>query len=1370
MAFTHLHVHSHFSILDGMSKIQDLLDKCIKNKMYAMALTDHGNMFGIKELLDKTNGINSKLKEKRKGLKEQLAAIEDGSLEKQTIEKIAALKEQLKEADKKKKEAIEEEIKQLREKQERIADGFLKEQLQKDLDNVPPDFKAIVGVEAYCARRTLYDKDKELKYLRKENNKEVLVDIGGYHLILLAKDMVGYKNLCKLVSISWIDGIYRNPRIDKNLLAEYHEGLICCSACLGGEIPQLIMQGEVDKAEESILWFKSIFGDDYYLELQRHQATDPDADQTVFPRQQYVNNVIIELARKTNTKLIATNDVHFVEESHAEAHDRLICLSTGHNVKDTNRLRYTRQEWLKTPEEMAEVFHDIPEALENTQEIVDKCSSFSIDSPPIMPKFDIPEEFGTEEEYRKKFTEKDLFDEFTQNEHHEVVLSKEAADEKIKKLGGYDKLYRIKLEADYLAKVAWEGAHQRYGEQLTDKQIEQIEFELYIMKTMGFPGYFLIVQDFIQAARNMGVSVGPGRGSAAGSVVAYCLKITNVDPMKYDLLFERFLNPDRISLPDIDVDFDDDGRELVLDWVSQKYGMTHVAHIITYGTMATKSSIKDVGRVQEVPLQTVNELVKFIPDKFSDNIKDENGKTPKVKIKNCLKYIPELKQAAEGADKNISSMLLYAQQLEDTNRQLGIHACGVIIGADDLTKFAPLATVTDKKTNKQVMVTQYDGHVVESVGLIKMDFLGLSTLSIIKEVLRNIKKARGIDIDIESIPIDDAETYKLYARGETVGIFQFESAGMQKYLRELQPTMFGDLIAMNALYRPGPMDYIPDFIARKADPSKISYDIPVMETYLKDTYGITVYQEQVMLLSRLLAGFTRGQSDALRKAMGKKLKKVLDDLKPKFINGGVSNGHPKEILEKIWADWEKFASYAFNKSHATCYAWVSYQTAYLKTHYPAEFMAGLLTRSKDTPADVSKFMDECKRMRLNIKGPDINESLLNFAVNATGEIRFGLGAIKGVGEGAVDAIVKEREENGPYKSIFDFMERISLKDCNKKTIESLTMAGAFDSLNSLSREEILGACESGRMMLDELVAYGNKVQQSKRQSSGSTLFGDELDQIEIAKPQPVPAGEVSLIDRLNKERDLIGIYLSSHPLDKYHMIIKYGCNATAKELNNALINKQMKTFVFGGMVSKVKEGLTKTGNPYAVLTIEDYVSTFEIPFFGKDYTQHKGFLKEGLFLLFKGVIQRRENKFGFKKPQPEPQANQEERWEIKINKIELLQEVKLDTLINSFSITIDLDKLSEMAAKEFVTTIRNHPGKTPLYINIHDKEEVGGDVRLYSRGVAVDINDSLLEDFEKINAHNIFDIRINDKSCSKIEVAELEDNFNLSDELLENDD
>ena len=946
MTFTHLHVHSHYSVLDGMSKVPDLVDKSIKLGMPAIALTDHGCMYGIKELLDYTKKANKKLKEK---------AQEEGT------------------------------------------------------EFVP--FKPIVGVEAYCARRSRLQRDKELKAINAEG-KSYIVDQSGWHLILLAKNIQGYRNLCRIVSASFMeDSYYRRPRIDRELLEQYHEGLMCCSACLGGELPQKVMEGNMEAAEETIQWYKNLFGEDYYIEIQRHQTEKPSADQHVYQVQREVNPILVELAKKHGVKVIATNDVHFVEEEHAEAHDHLVCVSTNHFIDDENRMHYTKQEWLKSPEQMAEIFSDIPEALANTQEIVDKVEIYDIDSGPIMPKFPIPEEFGTEESYRQKFTEQDLFDEFTRDENGNVVLSEEKAHEKIKKLGGYDKLYRIKLEADYLAHLAYKGAHERYGETLTEEQQERINFELHIMKTMGFPGYFLIVMDFIRAAREeLGVSVGPGRGSAAGSVVAYCLRITDLDPLKYDLLFERFLNPDRISLPDIDTDFDDAGRGKVLDWVSDKYGHTQVAHIITYGTMATKSAIADVGRVQRIPLPRVNEIKSFIPDRsFPDNIKDEKGKSPKVNLKNCYKYVDELRMLLNGDEPQIRNMLTYAAQLEDTIRQVGVHACGVIIGADDLTKFAPLSTVEDRESGKRVLVTEYDGHVVESVGLIKMDFLGLKTLTIIKECLQNVYKAHGISIDIDHIPIDDAETYKLFQEGRTVGVFQFESAGMRKYMKELKPTVIGDLIAMNALYRPGPMDYIPQFIRRKHGLEPVTYDIPVMEKYLKDTYGVTVYQEQVMLLSRLLANFTRGESDQLRKAMGKKIMAMLAELKPKFINGGKSNGHDEKTLEKIWADWEKFASYAFNKSHAACYSWVAYQTAYLKAHYPAEFMAANLTVAKDDIKDVTKFMDECKAMKISVLAPDVNESEMNFTVNSKGDVRFGLGGVKGVGEGAVEAIIRERK-------------------------------------------------------------------------------------------------------------------------------------------------------------------------------------------------------------------------------------------------------------------------------------------------------------------------------------------------------------------------
>ncbi|MCF0207536.1 MAG: DNA polymerase III subunit alpha, partial [Bacteroidales bacterium] len=994
--FTHLHVHSHYSVLDGMAKVPDLVAKAMEQGMYSLALTDHGNMYGVKDFCDTVAGVNGKTNDK---IKEQEAVLKS---------------EEASEDDKKAAQAKIDELK-------------------------AKIFKPIIGIEAYCAHRTLYDKDKDYREMSAETGKMKIVDAGGYHLILLAKDKTGYKNLCKLTSISFIDGFYSHPRIDKNVLEKYHEGLIVCSACLGGELPQHILANNIEKAEETIRWFKNLFGEDYYIELQRHKTDKLRAATDTFAKQQRVNEVLVQLARKYDVKIIATNDVHFVAETDAEAHERLICLNTNAKVNDpTRNMSYTKQEWLKSPEEMADIFCDLPEAIENTKEIVDKVSVYSIDSGPIMPMFPIPEDFGTVEEYRQKFTEEQLFEEFTRNENGEVVLSEGEAKKKIEKLGGIDKLYRIKLEADYLAKLTWEGAHWRYGEELTPEQVERIKFELHVMKTMGFPGYFLIVQDYIRGAREeLGVWVGPGRGSAAGSVVAYCLHITDLDPLKYDLLFERFLNPDRISLPDIDVDFDDVGRGDVFEWVTKKYGEEKVAHIITYGSMATKSAIADVGRVQDVPLEDVSRLKALIPEKFDDSIKDEKGKNPKVSITTCIKYVPGIQQILMGDDNNLATTIEYAEKLEGTIRQTGIHACGFIIGADDLTNFAPICTIEDKNSEekKRKRVTQYDGHVIESVGLIKMDFLGLITLSIMKEAVRNIKHARNIDLDIDAIPIDDAKTYELYCKGQTVGVFQFESAGMQKYLCELKPNVIGDLIAMNALYRPGPMDNIPSFIRRKRGDEEITYDLPCMSKYLKDTYGITVYQEQVMLLSREIADFTRGESDTLRKAMGKKQLAKMEELYGKFMKQGVEKqvrltGKSAEEIEKIlthiWEEWKKFASYAFNKSHAACYSWVSYQTAYLKAHYPAEFMAANLTLNKDDITEVTKFMKECNVLNVSVLPPDVNESGVDFTVTHDGNIRFGLGGIKGVGANAVQCIIDEREKNGQFKDIFDFVKRVNL--------------------------------------------------------------------------------------------------------------------------------------------------------------------------------------------------------------------------------------------------------------------------------------------------------------------------------------------------------
>ena len=1180
--FTHLHVHSHYSMLDGMSKVPDLIKKAKKNGMYAMALTDHGNMFGIKDLVDTCNKENGKVKD---AIKAQEAILKnDGATPEE-------------------KHEAEHQIEQLK--------GQI--------------FKPIIGTEAYCARRTLYDKDNTVKELNPETGRERIVDSSGYHLILLAKNKAGYHSLCKLASIAYTEGYYNRPRIDHNVLEQYHEGLIVCSACLGGEIPQLIIKGDIEGADRAIKWFKSIFGDDYYIELQRHKTDKPNAAYDTYERQEQVNPILIELARKNGVKIICTNDVHFVEEEHGEAHDHLVCLSTAADYSDPNRMHYTKQEWLKSPDEMAAIFADLPEALANTMEIADKVEVYSIDSDPIMPMFEIPESFGSEDEYRQRISEKELFDEFTQNEKHEVVLSQEAAEKKIKKLGGYNKLYRIKFEADYLEKLVWEGAHKRYGDELTEEQTERIVFELHTIKTMGFPGYFLIVSDYIRAAREeLDVSVGPGRGSAAGSVVAYCLWITDVDPLRYDLLFERFLNPDRISLPDIDVDFEDSGRGRVLDWITQKYGQEKVAHIITYGTMATKSSIADVGRVEKVPLSVVNRLKEYIPEKsFPENIKDEKGKSPKVNLKNCFKYVPELRDIMEGnGQEEIRNMLTYAAELEDTNRQIGVHACGVIIGAQDITDIAPVCTADDKESGGKVLVTQYDGHVVETVGLIKMDFLGLKNLSIIKNAIRMIKKNYGVDVDIDHIPIDDELTYDLYCKGNTVGTFQFESLGMQKYLRELQPHVFEDLIAMNALYRPGPMDYIPDFIDRKLGRKPVEYDIPCMEKYLKDTYGITVYQEQVMLLSRQLADFTRGQSDTLRKAMGKKQIEKMNELEVLFYEGGQKNGHDKKVLNKIWEDWKKFASYAFNKSHATCYSWVAYQTAYLKAHYPAEYMAATMTSAQNDITRVTELMGDCKKNGIEILAPSVNESEKDFSVNSEGKIRFGLQAISGMGEAAAEAIISEREKNGPYTDVFDLLTRVDTRVLNRKNMEVLVKAGAMDEVGNMHRAQYFfkeNDFEGTPTFLEKLMRWANRKRENAA-SSQMSIF-DMCEEIKDEDHPQVPKCEVwSTIERCREEHSVIGIYLSGHPLDQFKYEFQYFINTPCSEL----ANKEKlagRTITFGGLVTEAKELVSsKTGDPFGSMVIEDMSGTFNLSLYDNDYMRFRNCFKKDTFLFVKAMV------------------------------------------------------------------------------------------------------------------------------------------------------
>ena len=1264
MNFTHLHVHSHYSILDGMSKVPDIVDKCLRTGMHAVALTDHGNMYGIKELLDYC--------------KKRSAAAADGDPAK--------------------------------------------------------TFKPIVGCEVYCARRGRHSKTNEEAF--SSEGRRYIIDRSGWHLILLAKNMQGYRNLCRLVSLGYMEDAFNyTPRVDKELIEQYHEGLICCSACLGGELPQKVLSGDLTAAEETVLWFKRVFGDDYYIELQRHQTQKPGGDQNVYQRQMEVNPVLIDLARKHGIKLVATNDAHFVEEEHAEAHDRLICLSTNHYVDDVDRMHYTKQEWLKTPEEMAAIFRDIPEALENTQEIVDKVEVYDIDSKPIMPKFPIPEDFGTEEQYGS----------------------------------------RLKLEAAYLEHLTMEGALKRYGKERleTDEALkERIRFELDTINNMGFPGYFLIVMDFIRAAREeLGVSVGPGRGSAAGSVVAYCLHITDLDPLEYDLLFERFLNPDRISLPDIDTDFDDEGRGKVLDWVSQKYGETHVAHIITYGAMAAKSAIADISRVQRVPLSTANEIKSFVPDRsFPDNIKDEKGKSPKVTLKNCYKYVPELRERTHGGDSNVETMLEYAAQLEGTIRQVGIHACGVIIGADDLTKFAPLSSVEDKELGKRVLVTEYDGHVIESVGLIKMDFLGLKTLTIIKECLKNIKKARGIDVDIDHIPIDDPETYKLFQEGRTVAVFQFESAGMQKYMKELKPTVMGDLIAMNALYRPGPMQYIPQFIKRKHGLEAVTYDIPVMERYLKDTYGVTVYQEQVMLLSRLLANFTRGESDKLRKAMGKKQMDTLQQLKGKFMDGGKANGHDEKILSKIWADWEAFASYAFNKSHAACYSWVAYQTAFLKAHYPAEFMAANLTVSKDDIKEVTKFMDECRAMKISVLEPDVNESELNFTVNSQGDIRFGLGGIKGVGEGAVEAIVSEREKNGKYKDIYDFLERVNLQSCNRKTVENLALSGAFDCFDGLYREQLTCINSKGEQVLDTLMRYGNMYQQDRAEQQNS-LFGDLVSAVDIAKPELPQVQRMNAIEKLNIEKNLIGIFLSAHPLDEYEFEVNKLCDITTTELQrfegwrtpearNAAANtdaadqdegadqtekvdpvewikqNENKPLHLGGIVTLSEEATSQKGNPFGRYVVEDYTGSYKFTLFGEAYKKFSSLLKPNVYVYITGTIQQRGAGMQWFKPKPMSEAE----YRFEVQQVELLNEVRPKHL-EKLVLTIPLEQVTNELADDIVELSTKHPGQTRLQIRI-DNEQERYKLNMTAHGRTIDVNHEFYRGLKKYEDEGVLSISV----------------------------
>src|SRR6056297_4302396 len=1036
--FTHLHVHTQYSILDGASDISGLVSKAVENEMKAVAITDHVNMLGVKEFYNtaKSQGI-----------------------------------------------------------------------------------KPIIGCEMYLAENSRFDKSGKK-------------DRSGYHLIVMAKNKTGYHNLIKLVSYAWTEGFYYTSRIDKELLKRYSEGLIASSACLGGEIPKAIINKGKEAAEKVILEYKDIFGDDFYLELMRHPSGRPEKDKEVYEVEEEANKVMIELAKELQVKVIATNDVHFINEEDAEAHDRLICLNTGKDLDDPDRMTYTKQEFFKTTSEMTELFSDIPEAIENTQEIVDKVEDYELDREPLMPYFPLPEGFENED--------------------------------------------------DYLRHITYEGTKERYGE-ITDEIKERLDFELSVIKGMGFPGYFLIVQDFINAARGLDVSVGPGRGSAAGSAVAYCIKITDIDPIKYDLLFERFLNPDRISMPDIDIDFDEDGRDEVLNWVVEKYGKEKVAHIITFGTMKAKMAIRDIARVEKVPLDVADKLAKLIPE------------GPGINFEKAYDEVPELKKYRDNGDEMVRRTLKYAEVLEGSVRQTGLHACGVIIGKDDLLEHIPVCTSKDT----DLRVTQYDGDHVESVGMLKMDFLGLKTLSIIKDAVENIKESRGIEVDIENITLEDNETFVLYSRGETTALFQFESPGMKKNLRTLKPNRFEDLIAMNALYRPGPMDYIPSFIKRKHGKEKIEYDLPEMEEYLKETYGITVYQEQVMLLSQKLAGFSKGDADVLRKAMGKKIFAVLQKMKPQFLEGAAANGHPTEVLEKIWKDWEAFAAYAFNKSHSTCYAYIAYQTAYLKAHYPAEYMAAVLSNNMNDIKQVTFFMEECKRMGLEVLGPDVNESYYKFAVNKDNAVRFGMGAIKGVGRSAVETIVENRKEEGPYKSIFDLAKRVDFRAANKKAFENLALAGGFDSFGDTHRAQYFHNDGDGITFLEKVVKYAAKFQENEN-SAQVSLFGD-TSEVQIPEPVVPPCEGWGTMEKLRREKEVVGIYISGHPLD---------------DLKNA-VNKELS---FGGVISDVQHRTTKTGQGWATFIVEDYSSSYEFRLFKEEYLKYRHFLVPNSFIYAKVFI------------------------------------------------------------------------------------------------------------------------------------------------------
>lgn len=1155
--FTHLHNHTQFSVLDGLSNIPELIAKAKNDGMKAVAITDHGNMFGVKKFHE------------------------------------VCLKE---------------------------------------------DIKPIIGCEVYIARRSMH---------HKENNK---LDKSGWHLILLAKNRTGYENLMKLVSAAWTEGHYYKPRIDKELLRKHSQGLIALTACLSGEVPYKLVHEGIEKGEEAILEYKDIFGKDLYLELQKHPSGNPEMDRKVYEDQLFVNKNLIQLAKKHDLKVVATNDTHFINKEDADAHDRLICIGTASDVDDPKRLQYTRQEWFKTQDEMKQLFSDIPEAIDNTNEVADKIKEYKLDHDPIMPIFEIPKPF-------------------------------EDAD-------------------SYLKHICYEGAKLRYGD-INNKLKERIDFELETIKKMGFPDYFLIVWDFLNAARNMGVIVGPGRGSAAGSVVAYCMRITEIDPIKYNLLFERFLNPERISLPDIDIDFDDDGREKILKWVANKYGSKRVAHLITFGTMAAKMAIRDVARVQKLPLSEADKLAKLVPD------------TPGISLQKAIDEVPELKKYLKEGTPEIQSTLKNALTLEGSVRNTGTHACGIIIARDDLENYVPVSTAKESVLN---VATQYDGKFIESIGLLKMDFLGLKTLSIIKDAVENIKRSKGIEIDISTIPLDDKKTYELYSKGETTALFQFESDGMKKHLKELKPTRFEDLIAMNALYRPGPMQYIPEFIDRKHGRKNIVYDIPIMEEILKETYGITVYQEQVMLLSRKMAGFTRGESDSLRKAMGKKKIAGMNELKMKFLKGCEKNNLPVKKAEKVWHDWEEFAKYAFNKSHATCYSYVSYQTAYLKAHYPAEFMAAVLSRNLKNIDKITFFIAETKRMGISVLGPDINESAHNFTVNKEGIIRFGLAAIKGVGASAVEDIINEREKNGPFKNIFDFTKRVNLKSVNKRSFEALAKAGAFDAFKETHRAQYFQRNNSeGSTFIEKVLKHGANIKE-RQNSQQASLFGDMDDAFTIKDPEIPVCEPWSQTVILKEEKEVTGFYISGHPLDDHQITMKRFCSVQIDYLKNNLKAYKDKKVTFGGMVIEAVERQTKKGSTFGIFTLEDFSGSIRLMVFSEQYLKIKHLIFEGAILFISAKVEAR--------------YNDESNLQVEVKEVMLMEDVMTKKL-HSVIINISASEVDTAFTQKLVKATREKSGKTPLEMQLWDPEEKRF-IKLKSTTAKIDPN-GFIDELDKLN-------------------------------------